>query len=176
VRAARCAADGLNFGANQGKQRKEAIQTAGIAAASGQGDRYLLRSGYSLEIIVMQDSVPESPTPSPPPPRSHSRLGLVSPILSIGAALSLLGVFALAAIVAAINPNLVETETPVLFLLAGLIYILGILLAAIGLILGIAGIFMRERHKLFPVLGTAINTTMLVILLGLLGAGLALQN
>ncbi|NJL00587.1 MAG: hypothetical protein HC910_08460 [Spirulinaceae cyanobacterium SM2_1_0] len=108
----------------------------------------------------MQDSLPETPESQPNPPgRPHSALGIASLIVAIVAIIAIFGAFVLAA---------ANTEDVVV----GTVFLLGLLLALIGDLLGIIGIFMKQRKKLFPILGTVINTALLVIGIGTLGLGL----
>ncbi|NJL00586.1 MAG: hypothetical protein HC910_08455 [Spirulinaceae cyanobacterium SM2_1_0] len=111
----------------------------------------------------------------------HSRLGMVSLGLAIAAALSFLGCFVLMAVVVANNPTLAESnleadELTTSMVIAVLLVLLAMICALFGFIFGLISIFIKQRRKLFPMLGTALNTTMLVLIFGLGLLGLLLQN
>ena len=57
-------------------------------------------------------------------------------------------------------------------ILLGLIMIGGCFLAFVGLILGVAGLFQKNRKRVFPVLGTAFNAMILLGVVGLVVVGL----
>ena len=107
------------------------------------------------------------------PKLSHSGLGIASLILSV-----LVGVTEFVMVVAATIMDAVSDggmdEESIGAILVGLMIIGGCLMAFVGLALGIAGFFQKDRKKLFPALGTAFNAVVLLGVLGLLVIGLCI--
>ena len=93
--------------------------------------------------------------------RKLSGLGLASTIL---AGLSALAEFALIA-----GAGLVENLTggvnadQVAVAILGLLIIAIALLALLGLILGLCGLFQKDRKRLFPIIGTALSALVVVL-------------
>ena len=117
----------------------------------------------------MQDPLP------PPQPSSPNFLGITSFVIAI---INVIGSF-LMLIVAGI----IETSTPggvsedsTIALIIGLLAIACLLLGLIGMGIGVAGILVRHRQKVFAILGTIINTAVFVIILGIIGFGLSLEQ
>jgi hypothetical protein len=97
-------------------------------------------------------------------PLPHSGMGIASCI--IGACAFFLGIvlFVIAAMMEASNPNAFDEESPQAFFL-GLLLLLDVSASLVGLVLGIVGVAIGNRNKLFAGLGIGLNA---LIFLGLI--------
>ncbi len=101
----------------------------------------------------------------------HSGLGIASLILSILIGTTEFVMILVAAIIESASEAGMD-EDSVGTILLGLIMIGGCFLAFVGLILGVAGLFQKNRKRVFPVLGTAFNAMILLGVVGLVVVGL----
>lgn len=96
--------------------------------------------------------------------KTHPAIGIMSFILGI---ISLLGI-----ILAIVIPYVERTE---ITMSAGLTCLLGLLMAATGLVLGIICIYKKDIYSLFPTFGIGINSIVIalcgyILYLGVYGA------
>jgi hypothetical protein len=115
--------------------------------------------------------VEEQPPPVQASPK-HSGIGIASFVISIVAGVAILIVFAIAGILEATTPGGMD-EKSAAAILTGLCIIALILVDIVALGLGLAGLFQRDRKKLFAILGTVFSfatvaCTIVLIVLGLL--------
>ena len=102
--------------------------------------------------------------------RKNSGLGLASFALAIT-----IGVYDFLLIVFA---SVVETGTPgamdensVIAIVVGLLILAGLASNMLGIALGIGGLFQNDRQKVFPVLGTTLNSATILGIIGLMVLG-----
>ncbi len=81
----------------------------------------------------------------------HSGFGIASVVLTVFAGLGILGTLIGTMFVVVENPNLPEDDPRIIAI--GLGIILSLLVAGIGGLLGLIGLFQSDRQKLFPILG-----------------------
>ncbi|GAB6070326.1 hypothetical protein JCM30760_14230 [Thiomicrorhabdus hydrogeniphila] len=103
--------------------------------------------------------------------QKHSGLGIASFILSIASAVFIFLLVAIAGIIEASNPTGMDEESAAAVMIGLFLFIfLGGALVALGL--GIAGLFQKERQKIFAILGVVFSVvtllgTVLLIMIGL---------
>jgi hypothetical protein len=102
--------------------------------------------------------------------QSHSRVGIVSLVIAV---LSGIGMCCMMTFAATQANNAEMTEDSPMAIALGLMLLGDIFFALVGIGFGVAGFFAQERKKLFPVLGTILNTVtvvaiVFVIILGLM--------
>ncbi|MFB9327469.1 hypothetical protein ACFFSY_16185 [Paenibacillus aurantiacus] len=119
--------------------------------------------------------VPADPlAPEAPAPSKQSGLGIASFIIGVA---SIAGVIVSIIIITSyimndlgLNGNMIEIDAAELgpqLMLGGLLMLGSVLLALLGLILGIVGACMRNRRKAFAIVGIVLNG-LLVVLVGAL--------
>jgi hypothetical protein len=93
--------------------------------------------------------------------KKHSGLGIASFITSIASGIPIFLLFAIAAVIGASTPGGLD-EQSVAAVVVGLclFFFVGVALVALGL--GIAGLFQKERKKIFAILGTIFSAATLV--------------
>lgn len=101
----------------------------------------------------------------------HSGFGIASFVTALAAGLLVLVVFGIAGVIGARNGD-IDEKSPEAVLL-GLAVIGGLLVAMLGIGLGIAGVCQHRRKKVFAVLGLVINAVVtlgvvLVMIVGIL--------
>lgn len=125
-----------------------------------------------------QDLLQETPDGDTPPKRKHSGLGIASFIMAIVSVLGLIGCFSAMAVLlgdmitdpAAINPEEALPANIGGLAAASLGLFASVFISFVGAILGIIGLFQKDRAKLFAILGTVFNaliTGFFVILLAI---------
>lgn len=102
---------------------------------------------------------------------SHSGLGIASVVLTVFAGLGIMGTFIGALFVVAQNPNPREDDPQIIAI--GCSMILSLLVAGIGGLLGVIGLFQPDRQKLFPILGCLFAALECGGVLALMAIGLA---
>ena len=109
------------------------------------------------------------------PPATHSTLGIIAFIMSV---VALVGEFALvvwAGVMEASSPGGIDENDPVA-VVVGLFLFFGILVALVGLGLGIAAVAQRDRKKLFGILAIIFSAVTILGTCGLMGLGLAMEG
>jgi len=98
--------------------------------------------------------------------RKHSKLGISSFIAAVASILLFIFGFNIGNIPYDTGASLEEmlSSSPNLFI-AALLYILGFALSLVGFGLGIAGIFTRNKRKVYAIWGSVINGTISTILI-----------
>jgi len=117
------------------------------------------------------------PQPYTLPPRGHSPVGVVSFVLAI---LSGLGIFALvisATVTAAARHSArqapaFDDQSPQSMAI-GLVFLLAVFGAFVGVALGIGALFQIDRKRVFAVLGLCLNLLVLTSIIGLVLLGMA---
>ena len=105
------------------------------------------------------------------PALKHSGLGIASLILSILIGTTEFAMIVVAAIMESASTGGMDEES-IGAIVLGLMILGGCVLAFVGLILGVAGLFQKDRKKVFPAVGTAFNAIILLAVVGLIIIGL----
>ena len=88
------------------------------------------------------------------------------------------GVFAFIALATVLQvsaPGAMDDQSPLVIVVGlGVIGCAGI--AFLGLGLGLAGLLQSDRKKIFPILGTILNGMVLLVFLGIMAIGFAIQG
>lgn len=103
--------------------------------------------------------------------RKHSLFGIASFIASMT-----LIFFVILLIVAAVYFEVFAGGMPDnerLNLIVGLFFILGALCSLVGIALGIAGLFERNKKKLFSILGVTLNSVSIIVVIILIAIGVS---
>lgn len=120
-------------------------------------------------------------------PNKHSGLGISSFILALVSMLGLVIAFIVSVAAAAqfINVDPVDIQSSIMeggeelssFIGAGLLMLLAICISFIGLLLGIIGIFIKNRKKVFSIIGTALNGLIVIgtVLMMAIGASTSIS-
>ena len=108
----------------------------------------------------------------PEPPRPHSKLGIASLVLSAFAGLTIIGLIAYVAVAEARSPGSTDGEATEIAL--GLVGIGGVLVALVGLVLGIVGLCLPDRRRVTALLGTIFCGLIVLGMCGLVGVGMAI--
>ncbi|GEM_PF-3269592 len=120
-------------------------------------------------------------------PQKHSGFGIAATVLGIIAILLAMTGFGMAInnqdIISNFDPNIAdpqslspeEQEVVMVIGLIGLCFLGGGILTLIGLIMGLIGLFNKQRKRLYPILGTVLSALPLVLYLfyTMIGASLA---
>lgn len=127
---------------------------------------------------VQQTAFTEAPPASgSKEPQKHSGLGIAATVLGILAVILAMTGFGMAIsnqeMLSTFNPDLAdpqnltaeEQQVVMVFGLIGLCFLGGGLLTLLGLIMGLIGMFNKQRKKLFPILGTVLSALPLVLYL-----------
>jgi hypothetical protein len=112
---------------------------------------------------------------APEAPRRHSALGIASLVLAVVFGAGLLALIGIAGYMTATTPGGIREDSPTV-IVTGLAMFGCAAGNLVGAALGFAGLFQRQRHKLFPILGLVLNVLLVVGLCGLMGIGLAVKN
>jgi hypothetical protein len=112
-----------------------------------------------------------------PPPaladhRRHSRFGIASFVLSLVAGLALFAMIVAAGVIGASNPDGIDENAPAIIAL-GIGILAGMGGHIVGLGLALAGLFERDRYKIFTMLGLCFNLLALLSIGGLMIIGMA---
>lgn len=106
-----------------------------------------------------------------PPEAKHSGFGIASFAIAIAAALLEFVLVATAGVLEASTKGGIDENSPLAILL-GLAVIGGLLVALVGIGLGIAGLCQSRRKRVFAVLGMIMNPVVLFGVLGVMVLGL----
>lgn len=109
-----------------------------------------------------------------PATRKHSGLGIASFVIGLTCAVLTLLVFGIAGYVELTTPGGMQ-ETDVAAMLVGLFMFFIWFCQLVGIGLGLAGCFERERRRLYAILGLAFNGGMLLFSLVLVLIGLGMS-
>jgi hypothetical protein len=104
--------------------------------------------------------------------RRHSRFGIASFVLSLAAGLSLFVIIMIAGILETSSPEGLDENAPAAIAI-GLGVLAGMGAHIVGLGLGLAGLFERDRYKVFTVLGLCFNLLAVLSIGGLIAIGIA---
>lgn len=89
-------------------------------------------------------------------PEKHSGLGIASFVLSLVSGAGLLALFAIAGIIGTQTPGGLDEESPQAILIGiSLFAFMGLLIVGLGI--GIAGFFQKNRKSVFAILGMVIS-------------------
>ena len=116
------------------------------------------------------------PQPYTLPPRGHSPVGVVSFVLAI---LSGLGIFALVISATVMAARRSAGQGPAFddqspqSMAIGLVFLLSVFGAFVGVALGIGALFQVDRKRVFALLGLCLNLLVLVSVIGLVLLGMA---
>lgn len=104
--------------------------------------------------------------------KKHSGLGLASFILSIFSLVALFAALIVFGVIEAQNPGGLDEESPV-FIALGLAIILFFVLSIVAFGLSIAGLFQKERKKVFAVVGLILSALTVLVIVLLMAIGIA---
>ncbi|MCI0362795.1 MAG: hypothetical protein L0Y44_11635 [Phycisphaerales bacterium] len=136
--------------------------------------------------MTQQDPFQLTPNPYAPAPESalqypsyavqptlkHSGLGIASFIISMVVGLGEIAAVIFVGVMETSNPGGVADDSPMAAML-GLSMCGGALLALVGAVLGLIGAVLRDRRKVFAILGLAFNACIIVGIIGLMIIGMA---
>ena len=108
----------------------------------------------------------------PVAPQKHSGLGIASFIISLSNGFALMILIVIAGVMEASTPGGIDEESPQVVIL-GLFILFSCFVGLVGLALGLAGLCMKNRKKLFAVLGTVFTLVMVLLILALAAIGAA---
>jgi hypothetical protein len=117
----------------------------------------------------------ETGTPSSTPQKTHCGLGITSFILTIVSFIAMILVFGYAGYMQTTTPGGIQQDSGATIMI-GLITILlsgGLL---VGVVLGIVSLCRKNKKKLFGILGLSMSLFAIVLVTGLIGLGLAINN
>ena len=106
-------------------------------------------------------------------PKQPNGLGMASFAIGIIDVIITLVTFVVAGIVSIRSGGDVD-ESSVVLMIIGLVIILCVLAGFVGIGLGVAGILVRRNNRLFAILGTVINTALVIIIIGVIIAGMSI--
>lgn len=105
----------------------------------------------------------------PVTPLRHSGPGLTSLILGI---LSLITYIAILALAPAAAEDILQNPSPeailesIYVMMIGVLLLIGLILNLIGMILSIIGLALKNRKKIFPIIGMVIHGIILLVIIG----------
>ncbi|MGM0516777.1 MAG: DUF6142 family protein [Pseudomonadota bacterium] len=104
----------------------------------------------------------------------HSGLGIASFIIGIASAILMFLLIVVAGALEASTPGGMDEESAAA-VIVGLFLILFLLTSVVAFGLGVAGLFQRDRKKVFPVLGTVFSSvtvlgSVMLVLVGLMAS------
>ncbi len=102
----------------------------------------------------------------------HSRLGIASFIISIIGWIESFMLLAVAGYYEATTPGGMD-EASFTAVIIGMFLFLTIFILLVGTGLGIAGLFQKDQKRIFPILGTVLNSSLIVTLIGVFLVGLS---
>jgi hypothetical protein len=108
-------------------------------------------------------------------PLKHSGLGIASTVIAVVAGLVMLGTFGYAGYVGMNEPSGQLSETDPRAMLIGFLMIGAMVVLLLGGILGVAGLFVGERKRVFAWVGVVLNALPILGGLGLIILGLAMS-
>ncbi|MCD6309870.1 MAG: hypothetical protein J7M18_04100 [Candidatus Eremiobacteraeota bacterium] len=104
-------------------------------------------------------------------PEKHSGLGIASFVISIAVGIIFILSFIIMGTIVAIEGKIPEPTSPVA-IISGLIMMLGFVGLLVGAGLGIAGLFEKNRKKIFSILGLIFNAGIFLVFIILMIIGL----
>jgi hypothetical protein len=105
--------------------------------------------------------------------RPHGKLGIVSFVMALVTGLGEFVLIAIAGVMESSTPGGMDENSPKAMVL-GLLLLFGLLLAVLGAILGIAGMFDSAKKRVFAVIGLCLNGLIVLLGIGMLVLGLAM--
>jgi hypothetical protein len=102
------------------------------------------------------------------PPQKHSGVGIASFVLAI---VAVVGELVLITVAAVLVQQGKSQRSPAM-MVTGCLLIAGLGVCVVGAILGIVGLFLPNRKKVFAILGLCFNGMILLAVLGLMVIGL----
>ncbi|MCG9740068.1 hypothetical protein L1D32_18060 [Shewanella insulae] len=104
------------------------------------------------------------------PESKHSGLGIAGFVLSILSTLLIFGLLIIAGVLEATTPGGIDETSPEAIIVGLLLFaFIGLTLVALGL--GVAGLFQKQRKKIFAILGTIFSSVTVLATLALIGYG-----
>lgn len=108
-------------------------------------------------------------------PLKHSGLGIASTVIAVFAGLAMLAVFVYAGYIGMNEPGGQLSETDPRAMMIGFGVMAAMAVLALGAILGIAGLFVGERKRVFAWIGLVLNALPIVGGIALIILGLAMS-
>ena len=108
------------------------------------------------------------------PVKPHSGLGIASTIVAVLCGLGLAAVFAYAGVLGVQNGGQALQETDPRVMMIGLGVMAGMAGTLIGALLGIAGLFVGDRRRVFAWVGLILNALPLLVAIVLIALGLSM--
>jgi hypothetical protein len=100
----------------------------------------------------------------------HSKLGIASFIIALVVGIGEFTLLIVAGVMETSTPGGIDEESPKAMVL-GMLLLFGLLLALIGAILAITGLFEGSKKRVFPIIGLCINGLILLLVVVLLVVG-----
>ncbi|MFY2764197.1 hypothetical protein [Arenimonas sp. MALMAid1274] len=108
-------------------------------------------------------------------PLKHSGLGIASTVMALLFGLGIIIVFAYAGYLGTQAPGGVIDETDPKIMMVGILVVAGIGGLLLGALLGLLGLFIGERRRMYAWLGLVLNALPLLAALGLMALGFAMS-
>jgi hypothetical protein len=109
-----------------------------------------------------------------PAPARHSGLGIASFVIGLVAAVVVFLALLAAGVLSIAHGGAIDQRAPAV-ILVGLVMVLFLLIAFIGIVLGLIGVLQARRRKLFAGLGLGINAAVVIGTLALIMLGHSLK-
>jgi hypothetical protein len=104
----------------------------------------------------------------------QSGVGVASFVMAVIGGVALLALVATAGVMESRTPGGMDENSPAA-IAVGLGILAGLVLNAVGIVLGIVAVFQRDRKKVFAVLGLTFNALTLLAVVGLMVIGLTMS-
>ena len=105
----------------------------------------------------------------------HSGLGIGALVIGLVAIVGLVVTFVCVAAIMASTGHISDPSSPVA-ILVGLAIVICMLAALIGVVIGLVGMFQRDRKKVFAHIGFGINVAIVVVVIAIIALGIAANH
>lgn len=125
--------------------------------------------GNTKQEDVIEVNNPYGTFQPPTTPLKHSGPGITSLVLGI---LSLIAYIAILALAPAAADEILDNPSPeallesIYVIMIGVLVLIGLILNLIGMILAIIGLSLKNRKKIFPIIGMVIHGIVLLVIVG----------
>ena len=111
-----------------------------------------------------------------PAPLKHSGLGIASTVIAVVCGLGLLAVLGYAGYLGMENPGAPPSESDPRIMMIGVLTLGCAAMLLLGAILGLAGLFVGVRRRVFAWVGLVLNALPLLLTIGLMIVGLTMAR